>query len=74
MYYKIYFNKKEEALLRRILAHYGRDFSACVKELLIEKVEDLQDMGFIKRFKEGKREDYFTGSEIDALFRKKNEV
>ena len=65
------FNKNEEALLRKILSHYGRDFSACVKELLMEKMEDLQDLGFIKRIKEGKQEDYFTARELNAMFPKR---
>lgn len=65
------FNKSEEALLRKILLYYGRDFSACVKELFAEKFEDLQDMGFIKRIKETKRENYLTAAELDAAFDKK---
>ncbi len=49
---------------------YGRDFSACVKELLSEKIEDSQDVGFIQRIKEGKQENYFSAGEVHVLFPK----
>ncbi len=62
------FNKEEESMVRRILAHYNNDFSACVKELFSEKLEDLQDIGIIKDIKEGRREDYRTAKDIDKLF------
>lgn len=55
-------------MLKRMLAYYNTDFSGCVKELIAEKLEDLQDIGVVKRVKEGKKEDYLTASEIDKLF------
>ena len=39
-----------------------------IKELLIEKLEDLQDIGVIKRIKEEKKENYFCASDIDELY------
>ena len=62
------FNKQEEKIAKRILTFYKMDFSACVKELMEEKLEDLIDIGHIKKFREGKSEDYFTSKEIDRLF------
>ncbi|HXV27806.1 MAG TPA: DUF6290 family protein [bacterium] len=62
------FNKEEENKLKVLLAYYNTDFSNCVKELFAEKLEDLQDMGVIKKIKEGKKEDYLTAGEIDNLF------
>ncbi len=61
------FNKEEESKLKVLLAYYHTDFSSCVKELFVEKLEDLQDMGVIKKIKEGKKEDYLTAGEIDNL-------
>jgi hypothetical protein len=62
------FNKEEESKLKVILAYYNSDFSTCVKELFADKLEDLQDIGVIKKIKEGKKEDYLTAGEIDKLF------
>ncbi|MBI4430297.1 MAG: hypothetical protein HY587_01120 [Candidatus Omnitrophica bacterium] len=62
------FNKEEEAVAKKILAHYHTDFSDCVKRLLAEKFEDLQDIGVIRRIREGNKNDYLTGGEIDKLF------
>lgn len=55
-------------MLKMILAYYKTDFSACVKKLLVEKLEDLQDIRVIKGIKEGKKGDYLTAGEIDKLF------
>ncbi len=64
----IRFNKKEAAMVKRILVYYHQDFSACVKTLFAEKMEDLQDLSLIKGVKEGKKEDYLTANEIDKMF------
>ena len=63
------FNKQEESLLRLVLGHYNKDFSSCVKELIAEKHEDLQDIGFIRKIKEGKKSDYLTADQISAKFK-----
>ena len=55
-------------MLRKILVYYGKDFSSCVKELLEEKLEDLVDIGCIKRFREATPENYLTSREIDSFF------
>jgi hypothetical protein len=65
------FNDTEEAALKKILKHYGTDFSTCVKILLFEKLEDLQDIKAVMRIKEGRPEDYGSAAEIDALFEKR---
>lgn len=62
------FNKEEELLLQKILDYYGTDFSSCVKALFREKFEDLIDLGWIKKFKEGRPADYLSASDIDALY------
>ena len=62
------FNKDEEWMLKKVLSHYHKDFSSCIKELLVEKLEDLRDIGVIKNVKEGKRTDYLTASDIDKLY------
>jgi hypothetical protein len=62
------FNKNEEFMLKTLLRFYKTDFSQCVKELITEKLEDLQDIGVIARLKEGKRSDYLTGQQVSRLF------
>jgi predicted DNA-binding protein len=64
------FNSKEEKMLKSVLHHYGQDFSTCIKELIAEKMEDLLDIGILKRIREGKPSSYLTASQIDAGFRK----
>ncbi len=64
----IRFNKEEEGKLKMVLAYYNTDFSHCVKELFAEKLEDLQDIGVIRKIKEGKKGDYLKAGEIDKLF------
>ena len=61
------FNKNEEIMLKTLLRFYKTDFSQCVKDLIVEKLEDLQDIGFIARIKEGKRSDYLTGQQVSRL-------
>lgn len=63
------FNKEEEGMLKTLLKHYHKDFSACVKELIAEKLEDLRDIGYLKHIKEGKPSDYLAASDIDAYFK-----
>lgn len=58
------FNKQEESLLKLVLGHYNKDFSSCVKELIAEKIEDLQDIRFIKKIRESKKSDYLTAEQI----------
>ncbi len=62
------FNRQEEALLKKILAHYGKDFSSCIKALFREKMEDLKDQATIKGIKEGKQADYLTADKLESLF------
>lgn len=66
----IRFNKEEESMLKTILRHYHTDFSDCIKELIIEKLEDLRDIGYVKRLKEGKPSDYLSANQITSLFAK----
>ncbi|MDE2223447.1 MAG: hypothetical protein KGK03_10315 [Candidatus Omnitrophica bacterium] len=63
------FNKSEEGMLKTILHHYHADFSSCIKELIMEKLEDLRDIGVIKRIKEGAPSDYLGADEITSLFK-----
>lgn len=65
----IRFNKEEEGVLKTILRYYQTDFSGCIKELIAEKLEDLRDIGTIKRLKEGKASDYLGAERITALFK-----
>ncbi len=62
-------NKQEEAMLKVVLHYYRTDFSHCVKELMSEKLEDLRDIGFVKRIKEGKPSQYASADKISALFK-----
>ncbi len=55
-------------MVKKILAYFNTDFSACVKELFAEKLEDLRDIRVIKGIKEGKKEAYLKAGEIDKLF------
>jgi hypothetical protein len=64
------FNKEEESMLQKILHYYKTDFSVCIKELIAEKLEDLRDIGTIKRLKEGKPFDYLGANQITSLFNK----
>ena len=61
------FNKQEESMLRALLSYYRKDFSHCIKELIAEKLEDLEDIAAVKRIKEGKQSDYLTAAQIDSL-------
>ncbi len=63
------FNKEEEGMLETILRYYHTDFSGCIKELIAEKLEDLRDIGTIKRLKEGKSSEYFGADKISSLFK-----
>ena len=56
-------------MLKTILHYYHTDFSVCIKELIAEKLEDLRDIGTIKRLKEGKISDYLGADQITALFK-----
>jgi predicted DNA-binding protein len=67
----IRFNREEEGMLKAVLSHYATDFSTCVKELIAEKVEDLRDMNYIKRLREGKPSEYLSADQITHLFTKK---
>jgi predicted DNA-binding protein len=66
----IRFNREEEGMLKMVLTHYSTDFSTCVKELIAEKLEDLKDMKYIKRLKEGKLSTYMNADQISRLFEK----
>jgi len=63
------FNKEEESMLKAIIDYYRTDFSGCIKELIIEKLEDLRDIGTIKRLKEGTPSDYLAADHITSLFK-----
>ena len=63
------FNKEEESMLKAILRYYRTDFSGCIKELIVEKLEDMRDIGTIKRLKEGNPADYFVADKITSLFK-----
>jgi hypothetical protein len=62
------FNKEEEGMLKVMLDYYRTDFSSCIKELIVEKLEDLRDIGVIKRLKEGAASDYLGADQITSLF------
>ena len=63
------FNKEEEGLLKKIIDYYHTDFSGCIKELIAEKLEDLRDVGIIRRLKEGKHSEYLGANQITSLFK-----
>ena len=63
------FNREEEGMLKTILRYYHTDFSGCIKELIAEKLEDLRDIGTIKRLKEGKPSNYLGADQITSLFK-----
>ena len=63
------FNREEEGMLKTILRYYHSDFSGCIKELIAEKLEDLRDIGTIKRLREGKPSDYLGADQITSLFK-----
>ena len=63
------FNRAEEGMLKTILQHYHADFSSCIKELITEKLEDLRDIGVVKRIKEGVPSDYLGADQITSLFK-----
>jgi len=56
-------------MLKAILHYYRTDFSGCIKELIVEKLEDLRDIGTIKRLKEGGPSDYLGADQIISLFK-----
>ena len=64
----IRFNKTESKVLNKVLSHYGKDFSSCVKDLLTEKLEDLRDVEFVSKIREGTRKDYFSADQIISMY------
>ncbi|MBI3252790.1 MAG: hypothetical protein HYZ52_05735 [Candidatus Omnitrophica bacterium] len=62
------FNKEEESMLKSLLSYYHADFSHCIKDLIVEKLEDLRDIGVVRLLREGKRADYLLADQITALF------
>lgn len=63
------FNREEEGMLKAVLDYYRTDFSSCIKALIVEKLEDLRDIGAIKRLKEGSPSDYLAADQITSLFK-----
>ncbi len=63
------FNREEESMLKMILRYYHTDFSGCIKELIAEKLEDLRDIGAIKRLKESRPSDYLGEDQITSLYK-----
>jgi hypothetical protein len=63
----IRFNKTESKVLNKVLSYYGKDFSSCVKDLLTEKLEDLRDVEFVSKIREGTRKDYFSADQIASM-------
>jgi predicted DNA-binding protein len=43
-------NKNEESILKRLTDLFDRDRSSVIKDILLEKYEDMQDLNVIKRF------------------------
>ena len=64
------FNKEEQSMLKKIVDYYHTDFSSCIKELIAEKLEDLRDIGYVKRLKEGKHSEYLGADQITSMFQK----
>jgi hypothetical protein len=63
-------NKDEEKLINRILKHFQKDFSSCVKDLFAEQAEDLQDISLIERIKESpSKKDYVSAQDISKLLK-----
>ncbi len=46
----------------------GLHFLNCIKKMILEKMEDLQDIRAIKQIREGSKQDYLSAGEIDPLF------
>ena len=63
------FNKEEESMLKKIIDYYHTDFSGCIKELIMEKLEDLRDIGYVRRLKEGKPSDYLSADQMTSFFK-----
>ncbi len=63
------FNKREEVMLRVVLRYYHKDFSNCIKDMIAEKLEDLRDVGMIKRIKEGDPSQYLSADQITGLYK-----
>lgn len=64
----IRFNKDESKVLKKVLTHYGKDFSSCVKDLLTEKLEDLRDIEFVSKIREGTKRDYYSADQITSMY------
>ncbi len=48
-------NKKEENILNYLIDHYDKDKSSIIKDILIEKYEDLHDMETIEKFEKSEK-------------------
>ena len=65
-------NRVEERELGVLLAYTGQDFSHCMKELIRERLEDLADLKFIGKIKEGKAKDYISADQIDEVVNRRS--
>ena len=45
-------NRKEESILNYLIDHYDKDKSSIIKDIIVEKYEDLQDLKTIKTFEQ----------------------
>lgn len=43
-------NKKEENILNYLISYFDKDKSSIIKNILVEKYEDLQDLKVIEKF------------------------
>jgi hypothetical protein len=68
------FNKREEILLKKVLLYYDKDFSSCVKDLFKEKIEDLRDIAYIDKLREGKITSYVKADDIDKIYRSRRRL
>ena len=64
----IRFNESEEKAVSKLAKFYQTDFSGMIKQMVIEKLEDLDDIHSILKIKEDLRKDYVSASDIDKLF------
>ena len=64
----IRFNETEEKAVSKLAKFYRADFSSMIKQMVTEKLEDLDDMRSILKIQEGSKKSYVSSSEIDKLF------
>lgn len=66
----IRFNKSEEKILKYLTDYFDKDKSSMIKELLIEKYEDLEDLKIVNEFEKNEKNGKTSFVSADEILNK----